>query len=119
MEMLTVEATGGCPPIEDIPIPQFERLQSLSLVGETESLVPMIRPVRGASGSFISVPCPELSEITITPKEHRFSLVQLSEILSERRAAGYGLRSIRIYGESKFLPSEIKALRKHVDELKV
>jgi len=114
MEALSVEATGGCPPIEDIPITQFERLRSLTLVGETDSLVPLIRPVRGA-GTRVTVPCPELSEITITPKEHRYHLTELTEVLAEREAAGHKVKSIRIFGESKFLPSEVKELRKHVE----
>ena len=118
MEVLTVDATGGCPPIEDIPIPHFERLQSLCLVGETESLVPMIRPVPGAIGSRVLVPCPELSEITISPKDHRFHLTQLTEVLAERKAAGHELKYIRIYGSSKFLQSEINELKNHVVELK-
>ena len=119
MEMLTIEASGGCPPIDDIPIRNFERLQTLSLVGETESLVPMIRPVRGVSGGYAWVPCPELTEITISPKDHSFRLAQLAEVLAERKEAGRGVKKIRIYGESRCLPNQINELRKYVDELKV
>lgn len=116
-ETLTVEASGGCPPLEDIPIRQFENLQILSLVGETDSLVPLVQPNRSASGSFISIPCPALSEIRIAPKDNYFQLDLLTQVLRERREAGYGVRTVRIFGESRCLPSQVKELRGTVDEL--
>ena len=116
-ESLSVEASGGCPPIEDIPIRQFERLQTLGFVGETDTLVPMIRPNPGLSGRFPSVPCPALSEIRITPKNSYFRLDELAQVLKERRDAGHGVKTIKILGESRCLPSEIKELRNVVDEV--
>lgn len=117
METLTVEASGGCPPLEDIPIRQFESLRTLTLVGETESLVLMIQPNRGISGDFLSVPCPALSEIQITPKDNYFHLDQLTQVLKDRREAGYGVKTVNVFGESRCFPSQIKELRKFVDEL--
>jgi len=116
-ESLTVEAIGGCPTLEDIPIRRFERLQTLGLVGETESLVPMIRPNPGVSGGSPSVPCPALSEIRITPKNNYFRLDELAQVLGERRQAGYGVKTVKILGESRCLPSQVRELRNFVDEV--
>ena len=117
MKTLTVEASGGCPPLEDIPIRQFESLRTLVLVGETDSLVLMIRPNRGTSGGFSSVPCPALSEVQISPKGSYFHLDQLAQVLGERKEAGYGMKTVRIFGENRCFPSQLKELRKFVDEL--
>ena len=114
---LTVEASGGCPPLEDIPTVQLDNLQSLGLVGETDTLIPMIRPNYGISGRFISVPCPLLSEIRITPKDTYFPLDELAEVLRERIEAGHGVKTVRILGEYRCLPGQIGELRKIVDEL--
>lgn len=114
---LTVEASGGCPPLEDIPIGQFDSLKSLGLVGEADTLVPMIRPNHGISGRFTSVPCPALSEIRITPKDTYFPLDELAEVLKERREAGHGVKTVRILGEYRCLPGQIGELRKFVNEL--
>ena len=116
-DFLSIEASGGCPPLADIPIRQFDKLEMLMLVGETDSLVPMIQPDRGAPGAPPSVPCPKLSEIRISPKDHYFQLDQLARVLKERKEAGYGVQTVKIYGESRCLPGQIKELEKLVDEL--
>lgn len=115
-EYLNVEASGGCPPLGDIPIRQLENLRTLVLGGETDTLVPMIRPNRGVSGGFLSVPCPGLSEIRITPKDHYFKLDQLVEVLKERREAGRGVKTVKIFGGSRCMPGEIEELKKYIEE---
>ena len=116
---LTIEASGGCPPVADIPISQFENLQKLKLAGETDTLAPLIRPNRGISGALLSVPCPSLLEISISPKKVMFPLGTLAEVLKERREAGYGVRTVRILGRYQCSDGEMRELRKLVDELVV
>lgn len=112
---LTVEGADGCPPLDDIPIHQFENLRKLTLVGETDTLAPMIRPNHGISGR--SVPCPLLSEVYIVPKNSNFPLGMLTQALRERREAGHGVKTARISGKYRCLEGEMKELRKFVDEL--
>lgn len=114
---LTVEAAGGCPPLDDIPIQQFGSLQRLGFAAETDSLVPMIQLSRGISGNFLTTPCPELSEICITPKDHYFPLDGLAGVLRQRKEAGYGVKTIRIIGQYKCTRSQIDELRKLVDQV--
>ncbi|KAF9785490.1 hypothetical protein BJ322DRAFT_1063465 [Thelephora terrestris] len=103
---LTVEAAGGCPPVDDIPIEQFESLQKFDFMGETDSLISLIR----------NTPSPELSEIRIFPKEHYFPLDGLVEVLRQRRGSIFdGVKSVRIFGKDKCLRTQIKDLGKFVD----
>ena len=117
IQTLAITASDGCPPLEDIPIWQFESLKMLGLTGETDSLVPMIQLIHGISGGSPSVPCPGLSEIEITPKGHPFQLDQLAQVLRERREAGYGVKIVRTFGGDRRFQSKIKELGKFVDEL--
>ena len=114
---LTIEVSDGCILIDDIPIDRFENLRTLGLVGETDTLAPMIRPNRGISGGVLSVPCPDLSEVSITPKHTNFPLGELVDALRERKEAGNGLKTVRIWGKFQCLEGEIKELRKFVGEL--
>jgi len=114
---LHVEASGGCPPLEDIPIEELENLQTLGLTGDTDALVPLLRPKRGTSGDVLSVPCPMLSEVRIIPKDAYFQLDELTEILRMRKAAGRGVKNVRIMGEARCQPGQIKELKKFVGEL--
>lgn len=117
---LAVESTGGCPPLDDIPIEQFGSLRKLEFTGETDSLVSMIQLNRGASGNALSAPCPELSEIWITPKDHYFALDGLVEVLGQRREADYGgVKTIRILGRYKFTRTQLEELGKVVDQVTV
>jgi hypothetical protein len=114
IQELTVEASGGCPSLEDIPIKRFENLRSLALVGETDSLVSMIQPNHG---SISGVPFHALSEIRITPKDSYFSFDHLAQVLEKRREAGYGMKTVKIIGEGRCLPGQVKELRKFVDKV--
>lgn len=114
---LTVEAAGGCPPLDDLPIQQFGSLRRLEFAGETDSLVPMIKLNRGISGNVTSAPCPELSEIWITPRDHYFALEGLEEVLGQRREADYGVKTIRLLGRHKFTRIHILELRNSVDQV--
>lgn len=117
---LVVEAAGGCPPLDDIPIKQFGSLRRLELTGETDSLIPMIQLNHGISGNVLSVPCPELSEIRITPKDHYFTLDVLAEVLRQRRGADYGgVKTVRIVGRYKCARSQIEELREFVDNVTI
>ena len=114
---LNIEASDGCLPIDDVPIERFENLRTLGLVGETDSLAPMIRPNLGISGGVLSVPCPALSEVWITPKHTNFPLGELVDVLRERKEAGHGVKTVRIWGKFQCLEGEMKELRKFADEL--
>jgi len=114
---LIIEASDGCLPIDDVPIERFENLRTLALVGETDSLAPMIRPNLGISGGVLSVPCPALSEVWITPRDTHFPLGELVEVLKERKAAGHGVKTVRIWGKFQCLEGEMKELRKFAGEL--
>jgi len=115
---LIVEAAGGCPSLDEIPIEQFGSLRRLELTGETDSLVPMIKLNRGIAGNVLSAPCPELSEIWITPKEHYFALDGLAEVLGQRKEADYGgVKTIRILGRYKCTRTQIDELRKLVNQV--
>jgi hypothetical protein len=114
---MTVEASGGCPPLDDIPIELFYGLQTLMLAGETNTLVPMIRPSHGISRSTTSVPCPALSEVWIAPRGVSFPLRVLAEVLRERREAGYGVHTVRIWGKHECVEEEIGELGNFVENL--
>ncbi|KAF9650463.1 hypothetical protein BDM02DRAFT_3164908 [Thelephora ganbajun] len=114
---LTIEASGGCPPPEDIPTRQLGSLQTLWLVGEIDTLVRIIRPSYYRSGDVELVPCPALKEVRIAPKDNYFLLDELTGILRERKEAGHAVRTVRIMGQSRCSPSQIRELRKIVDEV--
>lgn len=114
---LTIEASGGCPPVDDVPIERFENLRTLKLVGETDTLAAMIRPDHGVSGGVLSVPCPVLLEVLITPNHTNFPLGDLVEVLRERKEAGHGVKTVRIWGKFRCLEGEIKELRKFADKV--
>lgn len=114
---LNVDASEGCPSLDDIPIEQFGNLRTLGLLGEADTLVPMIRPNRGISSSLVSVPCPALSEVDITPKHINFPLGELTQVLKERKEAGCGVKTVRISGKFHCLEGEIKELGKFVGEV--
>ena len=117
---LTVEAAGGCPPLDDIPIEQFGGLRKLELMGETDSLVPMIQLNRGTSGNALWAPCPELSEIRITPRDHNFALDGLAEVLRQRKEADYGgVKTIQIVGRYKCSRTQIEGLKKLADHVEI
>jgi len=110
VQELSVESVGGCPPLDDVPIERFESLKKLEFVGETDALVPMIQINRGNA---VLVPCPDLSEIRVTPRDHYFSLAGLAEALRQRRGADYGgVKTIRVFGKYKCLFSELEELKK-------
>lgn len=115
---LAIEATGGRLLPGDVPIEQFVSLETLELIGETAGFVPLIKLDRGMSGNLSLVPCPDLKEIRIVPKENLFNLDQLAQVLGERRKAGYrGVKTVRLMGKYKYLLSEIRELREVVDQV--
>ena len=116
---LTVEASGGCPPLDDIPIELFYGLRTLVLAGETSALIPMIRPQYGVSRTSVTVPCPSLSEVWITPRSVSFPLSILAEVLRERREAGYGVKTVRIWEKRECVDAEIRELGNFVENLVV
>lgn len=115
---LALEAAGSCPPLDDVPIEQFGNLRRLELTGETDSLVPLIQLNRSRFRNGLSVPCPDLSEIWITPKDQYFPLDGLAGILGQRREADYGgVKTVRIIGRHKCPRSQIEELKKSVDQV--
>lgn len=116
-QVLTLEATGGCPSLEDIPIEHFGSLQKLELVGETEALAPLIQSGRGISGN-TSVPCPTLSEICVIPKERYFTLEVLTKVLTQRKEAGFGgVNTVRVQGVHKVMRMQVRDLEEIVEKV--
>jgi hypothetical protein len=106
---LTIDVTGGCPPLDDIQIERFESLQRLELRGETDSLVPTILSASS-----------KLSEIWIIPKGRYFALEGLAGILWQRKGAySGGVRVVRILGRHKCVQKEIEKLRQVVEVYEV
>lgn len=102
---LSIEASGGCPPIGDVPIERFESLQRFELGGETESLAPMV-PM---------IPSTDLSEIWITPRDHYFPLDDLAKVIKQRENAGLdGVTAVRIMGRHPYMRTSYMELKKVV-----
>ena len=99
MKELVVEGFNGYPLPGNIPIEQFESLESLKLVGEVDRLIEILRP----NGNTINgtLPVPFLSHLELHPVLFgcKFPSRVLVEILRDRKVAGYGVKAVRIAGE--------------------
>jgi hypothetical protein len=114
---LVIEEFDGHPLLDDIPIEQFESLESLELVGDVDRLLRIIQPNSNTPNG-VPVPFPSLSELRPTTHAGDFPFEVLMEVLRERKQAGYGVKTVRIaggYGECS--KEEASELSKFVDVL--
>ena len=102
---LSIEASGGCPVFDDVPIGLFESLRKLEFAGESDPLISLIS----------SVPSVDLSEIQITPKDHYFPLDGVAEAIKNRNRLSFGkVKTVRITGKSQYLRPHFLELGKVV-----
>ena len=103
---LSIEAIGGCPDSDDVPILLFESLRKLEFAGESDPLISLIS----------SVPSVDLTEIQITPKLHYFPLDGVAEAIKNRNRSGIGkVTTVRIAGKSQYLRPHLSELGKVVE----
>jgi len=112
---MTVEA--GRHPLGEIPIEQFESLETLEVVGGGNIFFPLAQPYSDTSSGAQVVPFPALLELQITPDSHT-SLYILASVLMGRKQAGYGVETLRIRGKCrKSMGGPIAKMREFVGEL--
>ena len=108
-KQLVVEGFGGYPLPGNIPIEQFESLESLKLVGEVDRLLYILQPngdpTSGAPG--VLVPLLSYLELHSAIPDRDIPFEMLTEILRERKEAGHGVKTVRIVGEYEECPSEL------------
>ena len=85
------------PPLGEIPIEQFESLESLELVDCADIYSSLMLPHRHTLSDALVVPFPTLLELQTT-SNMRLPLDELAEILRERKKAGHGVEIVRIRG---------------------
>ena len=104
---LIVEGFNGFPQPRNIPIEQFETLESLKLVGEVDRLLEILQRRGNRTNRVLLVPF--LSHLELHPVLFGcdFPFGALVEILGERKAAGHGVKTVRIVGECGECPSGV------------
>ena len=85
------------PPLGEIPIDQFESLESLELVDCTDMYSSLMLPYRHRLSGALVVPLPTLMELQTTSNA-ALPLDELAEVLRERKEAGHGVAAVRIRG---------------------
>lgn len=111
-KVLIMEAIGGFPPPDDLPMDKFENLDRLELIGEVDSLIRMIEVDDGKP-----IPCAKLSQLRISPFTSPF-LSEIRKVLAKRRDAGCGVKTITIPRGHESTDADVEELRKVVDEVK-
>lgn len=116
---LVVDGFAGYPRPANIPIEQFESLESLKLVGEVARLLDILQPNGNTANGVPLVPL--LSHLELHPVVSDCDLFEvLKEILRGRKEAGHGVKTTRIVGGYKEDYSEVVSeLRKFVDVLTI
>ena len=105
------------PPLGEIPIEQFEGLESLELVDCADMYSSLMLPYHHTLGGALVVPFPALLELQITSNIN-LPLDELAEILKERKQAGCGVGTVRIRGECTESVEELTAkMEEFVGEL--
>ena len=115
-----MEGFGGYPLPANIPIEQFESLETLKLVGEAGRLLDVLQPHHNVASGVLLVPF--LSRLELHPALHEPDLPFeiLTKILRKRKEAGHGVKTLRIVGGYGGCPSEVASeLTKSVDVLMV
>jgi len=85
------------PPLGEIPIDQFESLESLELVDCTNMYSSLMLPYRHRLSGALVIPLPTLLELQTTSNA-ALPLDELAEVLRERKEAGHGVATVRIRG---------------------
>ena len=108
-KQLVLEGFGGYPLPSNIPIEQFESLESLKLVGEVGRLLEILQP-NGNAISGVLVPLLSHLELHSALPARDIPFEVLTEILRERKEVGYGVKTVRIVGEYEKCPSEMASV---------
>ena len=113
---LVVEGIDGYPLPVNIPIEQFESLETLQLVGEVNRLLGILQPKYNATSGVLLVPF--LSRLELHPALHERNLPSetLVKIMRKRKEAGHGVKTVRIVGGGRS-GKMASALTKFVDAL--
>jgi hypothetical protein len=101
VQELSIDASGGCPLVDDVPIGSFDTLRKLSLLGESDPLVDLI-PL---------VPCPYLLEIRINPKENYFPIESLTEAIKKRHRLPFEkVKTVSLAHKERYLRGNVSEL---------
>ena len=95
MNQLVMEA--DYPPLGEIPIDQFESLESLELVDCADIYPSLMLPYRHRLSGAVVTPLPTLLELQTTSNAV-LPLDGLAEVLRERKQAGHEVETVRIRG---------------------
>ena len=105
------------PPLGELPIEQFESLETLELVNGGNMYFSLIEPCRHSFSGALVVPFPALRELQIT-FDSSLSLDILAEVLKERKQAGHRVETVRIRGIcAKSIDGPIAEMREFLGEL--
>jgi len=105
------------PPLGDLPIEQFESLETLELVNGGNIYFLLAQPRRDSFSGALVIPFPALRELRIT-FDSNLSLNVLAEVLMERKQAGHVVETVRIRGVcSKYMDGPITRMREFLGEL--
>jgi hypothetical protein len=105
------------PPLGELPIEQFESLETLELVDGGNIYFLLVQPSRRSFGGPLVIPFPALRELRIT-FDSNISLDILAEVLMERKQAGHGVETVRIRGAcAKSMDGPIAKMRECLGEL--
>lgn len=105
------------PPLGELPIEQFESLETLELVNGGNIYFLLTEPCRHSFSGALVVPFPALRELQIT-FDSNISLDMLAEVLMERKQAGHGVETVRIRGVcAGFIDAPIAKMRESLGEL--
>ena len=96
---LVVKGFGGYPLPENIPIDQFESVEKLTLVGEVDRLLGILRPNGSTTSKVLPVPFLSRLELHSTLHVDDFPFEALAEILRKRKKAGRTVKTVRVAGE--------------------
>ena len=113
-----VEGFSGYPLPGNIPIEQFESLESIRPAGEVDTLHHIMRPTGKTSSDTLLVPFLSHLEFHSTVDGRDFPFEVLTEILRERKEASHGVKAVRVTGEyGECSSEEVSKLVKFVDAL--
>ena len=105
------------PPLGELPIEQFESLETLELVNSGNIYFLLAQPRRDSSSGALVIPFPALRELRIT-FDPNISLDILTKVLMERKQAGHVVETVRIRGVcAKSMDGPITKMREFLGEL--
>ena len=115
IKQMTIEV--DFPPLGEFPGEQFESLETLELADGGNNYFTLIQPYFREFSTIPVIPFPALLEVRIGV-DLNTPLARLVEILTQRKQAGYGVKTVKIRGECDEVTNEaVAGIRESVDEV--